>query len=118
MVFLVATQLGGGEDPAEFAAASPSPGASFAPVATRAPLATPAPSDDPEPEGTPKPEFYRVKAGDSLSGIAARFDVKTNHLQCLNGILNKNIVVLGARLEIPPDGFSCPSGWRSATPQP
>ena len=26
--------------------------------------------------------------------------------------LDKNIVVLGARLEIPPEGFSCPPGWR------
>ena len=38
VVFLIATQLGGGDDPAAVAAASPSPGASFAPVATRAPL--------------------------------------------------------------------------------
>ena len=42
--------------------------------------------------------------------------MKAKHLQCLNGITNKNIVVLGARLAIPPDGFSCPPGWRNATP--
>jgi LysM repeat protein len=59
-----------------------------------------------------------VKAGDSLTGIAAKFDVKPQHLQCLNGILNKNIVVLGARYQIPPEGFECPRGWRRATPEP
>jgi len=59
-----------------------------------------------------------VKSGDSLTGIAAKFDVKPAHLQCINGILNRNIVVLGARYEIPPEGFSCPQGWRRATPEP
>ena len=118
VVFLVATQLGGDDQPAPIAAASPSPGASFAPVATRAPAVTAAPSEEPEPSATPKPRFYRVKSGDSLTSIAVRFGVKTNHLQCLNGITNKNIVVLGSRLAIPPDGFSCPPGWRNATPAP
>ena len=56
--------------------------------------------------------------GDSLTSIAAKFDVKPQHLQCLNRILNKNIVVLGARYEIPPEGFECPRGWRNATPPP
>lgn len=118
VVFLVATQLGGGDEPAPAAAASPSPDASFGPVVTQAPVVTAAPSDDPEPTATPKPRFYRVKSGDSLTGIAAKFDVKVNHLQCLNGITNKNIVVLGARLAIPPEGFSCPAGWRNPTPEP
>jgi LysM repeat protein len=118
VVFLVATQIGGGDEAPPVAAASPSPGASFGVVATQAPVATPRPSDDPEPTKSPKRRFYTVKSGDSLSSIAARFDVKPNHLQCLNRILNKNIVVLGARYEIPPDGFSCPQGWRNATPEP
>jgi len=99
------------------AAASPSPDPSAA-VATLAPVATPEPSLEPEPTPTPKRKTYKVKSGDSLTGIAARFDVKVNHLQCLNGITNKNIVVLGARLQIPPEGFSCPQGWRNATPEP
>jgi len=118
VVFLVATQIGGREQAPPVAAASASPDASFDVVATQAPVATPGPSDDPEPTNSPKPRFYRVKSGDSLSSIAARFDVRPNHLQCLNRILNKNIVVLGARYEIPPDGFSCPQGWRNATPEP
>ena len=95
-----------------------SPDPSALAFATQAPVITAAPSLEPEPTRTPKPKFYKVKAGDSLTGIAARFDVKPNHLACLNGILDKNIVVLGARLEIPPEGFSCPPGWRNATPEP
>ena len=118
VVFLVAASIGGGGDGSLPAAAtSPSPDPAAA-VSTRAPLVTAAPSEEPEPTPTPKPKTYRVKAGDSLSGIAAQFDVKPNHLACLNGILDKNIVVLGARLKIPPEGFSCPTGWRNATPAP
>jgi hypothetical protein len=118
VVFLVAASIGRGDDPAPATAASPSPDASGLALATRAPAATAAPSLEPEPTPTPKPKFYRVKSGDSLTGIAARFDVKPNHLACLNGILDKNIIVLGARLQIPPEGFSCPQGWRNATPAP
>ena len=117
VAFLIAASLGGGDDqPA--AAASPSPDPSALAAMTRAPVITPAPSLEPEPTRTPKPKFYKVKSGDSLTGIAAKFDVKPNHLACLNGITNRNIVVLGSRLEIPPEGFSCPPGWRNATPEP
>ncbi len=119
VVFLIATQIGGDEAPAA-AAASPSPDPNaVVPVApTRAPAATPEPTPEPKPTKAPKRRFYTVKSGDSLTSIAAKFDVKPNHLQCLNRILNKNIVVLGARYEIPPEGFSCPPGWRNATPEP
>jgi LysM repeat protein len=119
VVFLIPTVFLRGDDEPATAAASPSPGASARPVATRAPiLSTAQPSADPSPSAPAKPRFYRVKAGDSLISIAARFGVKEQHLQCINGIKNKNIVVLGARYEIPPEGFSCPAGWRNATPEP
>jgi len=119
VVFLIPTLFLGGGDESNTAAASPSPNASARPAFTRAPVvATTAPSAEPSPATPSKPRFYRVKAGDSLSGIAAKFDVKPQHLQCINGIRDKNIVVLGARYEIPPDGFSCPAGWRNATPEP
>ncbi len=74
VVFLFATQLGGGDD--RRAAVLPSPAATAAPAATRAPAATAAPSADPSPTPQPKRRFYRVKPGDSLSGIAAKFSVK------------------------------------------
>jgi LysM repeat protein len=117
VVFLLATQIGGDES-SPAAAASPSVDPSFVAAATRAPLLTAEPSLEPSPTPVPKPKFYKVKAGDSLSGIAAKFDVKATHLQCLNGITNRNIIVLGARYQIPPEGFSCPAGWRKATPEP
>ncbi len=118
VVFLLATQLGGGGDGQTAAVASPSPRASLGPVATRPPASTAAPSADPSPSPEPKRRFYRVKAGDSLSLIAARFGVKEQHLQCLNRILNKNIIAVDARYEIPPEGYSCPPGWRNVTPEP
>jgi hypothetical protein len=92
--------------------ATPRPRPSATPRATADPAAAAGPSEQ------PKARFYRVKAGDSLTSIAARFDVSPRHLGCINGIRNKNILVLGARLEIPPEGFSCPRGWRNATPDP
>lgn len=117
VVFLLASQLGGDGEPA-VTAASPRPAASAAAPATRAPLATAAPSVDPSPTPDTKPRYYRVKSGDSLTGIAQKFNVKPTHLQCINGITNRNVVVLGARYLIPPEGFSCPPGWRKATPGP
>ncbi len=118
VVFLVATQLGGGDDGGPSAATSPEPAALVVPTTTRAPVVTPAPSEEPGQTEEPKRRFYKVKAGDTLSAIAAKFEVKPAHLQCLNGIVNKNIVQLGARYEIPPEGFSCPPNWRNATPEP
>ena len=121
VVFMIPTVFlgGGGDDGQSAAVPSPSSGASARPIATRAPVvASVAPSVEPSISPKPNPSFYRVRSGNSLSSIAARFDVKTQHLQCLNDIRNKNIVVLGARLEIPPEGFSCPPNWRNATPEP
>lgn len=118
VVFLIAAQLGGGDESPPIAAASPSPQASLRAAATRAPATTAEPSAEPSPTPEPRRRFYRVKAGDSLTGIAARFDVEPQHLQCLNRILNKNLIALGARYEIPPEGFECPKGWRKATPEP
>jgi LysM repeat protein len=114
VVFLIATQIGGGGPGGQAAAPSPSAAASLEPEPTRAPLATVAPTAEPSPTPVPKRRFYTVKPGDSLTKIANKFGVDPRHLQCLNGILNRNIVVLGARYEIPPEGFTCPPGWRRA----
>ena len=121
VLFMVPTLLSGGNDGRSAAAPSASPGSSNRPSVTRAPVvvATPGATADPSPTALPKPRTYRVKSGDSLSGIAAQFGVKPGHLQCINGILNKNIVVLGAKYLIPPEGYVCPPGWRrGATPEP
>lgn len=44
---------------------------------------------------------YIVKSGDTLSGIAARFGLKTAELAALNGITNPNMIRVGAKLVLP-----------------
>ena len=115
VVFLVPVLFfGGGQDDGQVAAVpSPSTSASRAPVVTRAPVvATAAPSVEPSSEPTPRPETHRVKRRDTLTSIAEQYGVKAQHIQCLNGILDRNLVVLGALYKIPPEGFKCPPGWR------
>jgi hypothetical protein len=113
IVFMIPTLFSGG-DGGQTAAASPSPNASQRPAATRAPTVVATPSPVPSPTTPPKIRTYTVKSGDSLSGIAEKRGVDLEHLQCMNNIKRKNIVVLGARLQIPPAGYVCPAGWRNA----
>lgn len=120
IVFMIPTLFFGGSGPQTAAGPSISPGAQ-SPLATRAPIvvATAAPSLEPGPTQQPKIRTYRVKPGDTLTGIAQKFGVKVGHLQCMNHILNKNVIQLGARYLIPPDGFTCPPNWRKGgTPAP
>jgi LysM repeat protein len=61
-----------------------------------------------------------VKAGDTLSEIAAKAKVNMKLLQCINELANPNLLQLGQELQIPPDGYACPPGWRrgsEATPE-
>lgn len=52
----------------------------------------------PEPGET---EIYTVKAGDSLSAIAARYRVSLNRLLEINDLADPNLVYVGQRLTIP-----------------
>jgi nucleoid-associated protein YgaU len=115
-VFLVPALLGGGTAPA--AVASPTPGASRRPAASHAPSRTFEPSPSPSLPAEPDSRVYTVKPGNTLSFIADRFDVSQRHLQCLNVITNPNLIQPGQKLLIPPEGFSCPAGWRNMTPPP
>jgi LysM repeat protein len=118
VAFLLPTLLGGDDRDRQAAMSSPSPGASARALATRAPERTAGPS--PSPSATPEPEIrtYTVKPGDTLSGIAADPKVRANIrlLQCINGLANPNLLQPGQKLLIPPDGYSCPPGWRRTTP--
>jgi len=118
VVFLLATQLGGGDRGPTAAAASPSPASSFGPVASRAPRVTAGPSVDPSPTPEPSPRTYTVKEGDVLSLIALkkRINVDVDLLQCMNGIKSPRLIQPGQVLQIPPDGYVCPKGWRRAKP--
>jgi LysM repeat protein len=60
---------------------------------------TPAPATpaDPNASGTTS---YNVVAGDTLSGIAARFGTTTRNLMNLNGITNSNLIRIGQVLKL------------------
>jgi murein DD-endopeptidase MepM/ murein hydrolase activator NlpD len=54
------------------------------------------------PDGSGLMRTYRVKSGDTLAKIAARFDVTTMTLWWANDLKAKNRLVVGQRLIIPP----------------
>jgi len=119
VVFLIPTLFLGGGDESNTAAASPSPNASARPVFTRAPVvATAAPSAEPSPNPKPAAKPYTVKPGDVLSTIAVKKGVSLKLLQCRNRIKNANLVQPGQVLQIPPEDYVCPAGWRRSTPEP
>jgi hypothetical protein len=72
---------------------SPSPAATPAPTA----VASARPGASASPSGSTR---YRVRAGDTLSSIAARFDVSVKRLKALNG-LTDNVIRVGQVLIIP-----------------
>ncbi len=71
-------------------------GSTTAPVTPPAP--TPAPT--PSPSGS-SGRTYRVMAGDTLSGIAARFGTTVAAIATLNGIADPNLIHVGQELKIP-----------------
>jgi nucleoid-associated protein YgaU len=77
------------------ATASPTPSASASPGASAAPSATPAPS--------PSPTVYTVKAGDTLSRIAAKYGLTVDQIVKANPqIKNPDKLALGDQIVIPP----------------
>jgi LysM repeat protein len=120
VVFVLATQLGRVDDGEASAAASTEPAFSLAPSATRAPAATEEPSPEPRDDPEPAIRTYTVKEGDVLSAIAARnrVNVDVKLLQCMNRLLDPDVLRPGQVLQIPPDGYVCPPGWRRSTPEP
>jgi hypothetical protein len=117
VVFLIPTLFFGGGDSETAALPSPSADATVLSVAaTRVPvIATAEPSVAPSTVPTPRPATHKVKKGDTLTNIAERYGVKPIHIVCLNNIGNRNIVMLGATYEVPPEGFKCPPNWRDQT---
>jgi LysM repeat protein len=64
------------------------------------------------PTPSPTPFSYVVQAGDTLSSIAAQFDVQPGILIEVNSILDPNNLAVGTPLLIP--GFSSPAGSDAA----
>jgi len=89
-------------------AASPGPsfvGAGPSPLQTPSPSPFPTPSGGPSgpPSASPGPSFrttYRVKKGDTLAGIAAKYKVTAAAIRAVNG-LKTNTIHAGQLLKIP-----------------
>jgi LysM repeat protein len=96
-----------GSQPAGSPSTAPSPGTSPGPTPEPSPVATPAPTAKPTAKPTPKPteaaasREYRVKSGDTLSSIAARFRVTVEALVTLNDIADPRYIRTGQVLRIP-----------------
>ena len=76
--------------------------ASPAPTPTSTPAPTPSPSVAPTPKPTPAYRTtYRVKYGDTLSGIAATFHTTVLAIERLNGITDPTLLRVGQVLKIP-----------------
>jgi nucleoid-associated protein YgaU len=120
IVLLLPSLLGGRDDGSTAALPTAAPGASARPLPTRAPLRTAPPDASPSPSPEPQVRVYTVRPGDTLTGIAAKASVgvSVRLLQCINGLTNPNLLQPGQKLLIPPDGYSCPAGWRRASPPP
>ena len=73
------------------------------PYATATATPGPIPTQAPTPTATVTPETitYTVKAGDTLSGIAARYDLATRDLMRLNQLDEGDILTVGQKLRVP-----------------
>ena len=118
------------QTPGGAAGASAGPSLSGLVAATSTPAATPRPSPTPQPSAsteapsasvdesldgaiaalddpatpdpaTPEPTRYKVKAGDTLSGIAVRFGVTVKQLRAANKISDPRALKIGQVLVIP-----------------
>jgi len=69
------------------------------PVVTPTPAATKTKSG-----GTTKPTNYKVyvvKSGDTMSGIAVKFDTSTSDIEALNPKISSSTLVVGTRIKVP-----------------
>jgi LysM repeat protein len=85
--------------------------ATLRPTATPAPY-TPAPTST--PTITPTPIIYKLKAGDTLLGIAGEFGITVKALEDVNGITNPTGLMVGDELIIPREELATAAG--TATP--
>jgi LysM repeat protein len=71
--------------------------------------------ESPTATSTPESREYTVQAGDTLSGIAAQFDVSVALLQQVNGIADANHLEVGQTLVIPAADAPIPTTTAAAT---
>jgi len=65
------------------------------------PAATPRPASSPTPSASAGPRTYKVRPGDTLARIAARFGTTVGELATLNGIANPSLIRVGQVLKLP-----------------
>jgi len=72
---------------------------------TAEPTATPTPTaTKTKNSGTTQPAEYKVyvvKSGDTISGIAVKFDTSTSEIEALNPELSSSTLVVGAKVKVP-----------------
>jgi LysM repeat protein len=73
------------------------------PYATITPTPSPQPSQPPTPTVTATPETstYTVKAGDTLGGIAVKYDMSVKDLMRLNQLDEGDLLTVGQKLRVP-----------------
>jgi len=110
---LIVARVGGpvGSLPAGVAgpsASSPVPGGTPSGTPTLSPTPTPQPSTGPTPSPKVTPALspgisrtYRVRSGDTLSAIAAKYGTTVHILQTLNGISDPSVIRPGQVLQLP-----------------
>ncbi len=81
--------------------ATPTSKPSPTPPPSPSPSPTAKASPTPVPSATPIPKTYKVKSGDTLSGIAAKFGTTVKALERLNGITDPSKLHVGQILKLP-----------------
>lgn len=104
---LVAVAPGGGGAPADAAAPTAEPGGD-----------APAEAAPSSPEATATPTVHTVAAGDSLGGIALRYEVGVTDIVRANGLDNPDQIFVGQQLIIPIGGFVEPTPEPTTPPTP
>jgi LysM repeat protein len=82
---------------------------------------TPTPSSSATAAPTPQSTWltYTIKAGDSLYGIATKFNVTYDQLLAANPqISNPDFIVIGQVINIPPPSYVAPTATPAPTPTP
>ena len=70
------------------------------------------------PAPAPKPTTYRVVAGDTVSSIAARFNVSTGGVLAANGLGPSSVIVPGQMLKLSGPAVSAPAPAQAPAPAP
>lgn len=85
---------------------------------TPTPTSTPTDQNAPEPTTGAAAGTYTVQPGDTLSGLAAKYNTTVSALAALNGIINPNLIRVGQVLRLPGEAAAPTTGAWYYTVQP